>query len=69
MMSFPVPLSPWMRTGTLAVATLSKRERKACMASDCPKMTASGGTSPKDWTRELTEFVILVMVLDMNYLW
>src|SRR5205807_3380812 len=62
MMSLPVPLSPWMRTGTLAEATLSSRERRACMTSDWPKTTASGGISPRDCARELTEFVI---VLDM----
>src|SRR6185437_1821347 len=62
-MSFPVPLSPWIRTGTFAEATLSSRERKACISSDWPKTTASGGISPKDCARELTEFVT---VLDIN---
>ena len=46
MMSLPVPLSPWIRTGTFAAATRSSRERSACMASDWPKTTASGGMSP-----------------------
>src|ERR1700690_8493 len=54
-MSLPVPLSPVIRTGTLAAATLPSRERTACMASERPKMIWSGGTSPSDCARELTE--------------
>src|SRR5215472_14158178 len=58
--SLPVPLSPWIRTGTLAPATLPRRSRNEFMASDEPKTTASGGISPIDWTRELTEFVAVL---------
>ena len=32
------------------------------MPSDCPKTTASGGISPTDCTRELTEFVVVIAV-------
>jgi hypothetical protein len=64
MMSLPVPLSPLMRTGTFALATLSKRWRKACIASDFPKITESGGISPRDWTSVLTELVIGIAMLE-----
>src|ERR1700686_5451167 len=57
-MSLPVPLSPLISTGTLALATLSMRVRRACITSDLRNTIASGGNSPKGWTRELTEFVI-----------
>ena len=60
MMSLPVPLSPWISTGTLAAATLSMRARNASMASECPKTIGSGGISPIDCTRELTEFVVVI---------
>src|SRR5581483_2563451 len=49
-----------MSTGTLAVATRSRRERRACITSDWPKTTASGGISPTDCASELTEFVIVL---------
>src|SRR5271170_2453265 len=58
MMSLPVPLSPLIKTGTFALATLSMRERRDCIASDLPNTIESGGNSPKGWTRELTEFVV-----------
>lgn len=32
------------------------------MPSDWPKTTASGGISPTDCTRELTEFVVVIAV-------
>src|SRR5271163_3721729 len=54
MISFPVPLSPPISTGTLALATLSKRSRKAFICSDLPKITSSGGISPSDCTSEPT---------------
>src|SRR5208282_1168040 len=59
MMSFPVPLSPVIRTGTLAAATLTSCERTDCMASEWPKVMLSGGTSPSDCARELTESVVI----------
>src|SRR5271156_5991385 len=59
MMSFPVPLSPVIRTGTLAAATLPSCERTACMASEWPKIMLSGGTSPSDCAREVTESVVI----------
>src|SRR5580658_9519795 len=58
-MSFPVPLSPVIRTGTLAAATLASRERTDCMTSEWPKMMLSGGTSPSDCARELTVVIRL----------
>src|SRR6267143_6437539 len=61
MMSLPVPLSPWIRTGTLAAATLSMRSRSVCMMSDLPKTMDSGGISPIDCTSELTEFVVVMV--------
>src|SRR5919198_5983664 len=61
-MSLPVPLSPWISTGTLADATLSMRARSACMASECPNTIDSGGISPMDCTSELTEFVVVISV-------
>src|SRR5947208_14255294 len=57
-----------MSTGTLAEATLSSRERRACMSSDWPKTTASGGISPKDCARELTEFVTVLDII-RGHLW
>src|SRR5437588_74849 len=36
------------------------RARSACIASDFPKTIDSGGISPIDCTRELTEFVIVI---------
>ena len=59
MMSLPVPLSPWIRTGTLAAATLFIRDRSATMASDFPNTMESGGISPMACTSELTEFVVI----------
>src|ERR1700722_758099 len=54
--SLPVPLSPWMSTGTLAAAILASRSRRARMASVEPNMTESGGISPKGWIKALTGF-------------
>src|ERR1017187_2267820 len=59
MMSLPVPLSPWISTGTLALASLVRRSRTACMASVRPKTIASGGISPKGWTSLLTLLVVM----------
>src|SRR5579872_4492316 len=68
MMSLPVPLSPWINTGTLALATLSIRFRSACIASDLPKITCSGGNSPSDWTKELSELVVCIGIfLRLNH--
>src|SRR5580765_4882245 len=58
-MSFPVPLSPWIRTGTFAPANLVNRSRTACIVSVRPKTIASGGISPNGWTSVFT--VVLVM--------
>jgi hypothetical protein len=33
------------------------------MVSDLPNTTASGGNSPKEWTKELTGFVIGIGIL------
>src|SRR3981189_2156510 len=41
--SLPVPLSPWMRTGTSVSATRSSLFRTACIAAVFPKMMSSGG--------------------------
>src|ERR1700757_487835 len=60
MMSFPVPLSPWISTGTFAPANFVNRSRTACIASVCPKIIDSGGISPKGWTSVFT----LVVVMD-----
>src|SRR5690349_17066267 len=60
MMSLPVPLSPWIRTGTLALATLSIRSRNDCMVSEWPKITVSGGISPSEVIRELTELMVVM---------
>src|SRR5437868_8658763 len=43
MISFPVPLSPWIRMGILAAATFSRRCWTASMLGHRPKMTNSGG--------------------------
>src|SRR5450755_1553573 len=59
MMSFPVPLSPWMSTGTLAPANLIRRSRTASMLSVCPKTIDSGGISPKGCTSVLTLLVVM----------
>src|SRR5580693_9352037 len=58
-MSLPVPLSPWISTGTLALASLVSRSRTACIASVRPKIMASGGISPKGWASELTLLVVM----------
>src|ERR1700690_3576334 len=58
-MSLPVPLSPWMSTGTFAPASLVRPSRTACMASLRPKTTASGGISPKGWTSVFTPLVVM----------
>src|SRR5471030_1336678 len=58
-MSFPVPLSPVIRTGTLAAATLPNRERTACITSEWPKIIWSGGTSPSDCASVVTESVVI----------
>ena len=60
MMSLPVPLSPWIKTGTLALATLSMRSRSDCMVSEWPKTTGSGGISPNEVIKELTELVAVM---------
>src|SRR5207245_8145633 len=60
MMSLPVPLSPWISTGTLALATLSIRSRRDCMVSEWPKITVSGGISPNEVIRELTELMVVI---------
>src|SRR5579863_1357656 len=65
-MSLPVPLSPWMSTGTLAPASLVKRSRTACMASVRPKTIESGGISPKGWTSELTLLVVIGFFLKLR---
>src|SRR5258708_33522555 len=59
-MSLPVPLSPWIRTGTLALATLSMRSRSDCMTSERPKITASGGNSPSEVASEVTEGIVVM---------
>src|ERR1700733_14019213 len=51
-----------MSTGTLAPAILAMRSRRAFMASVLPKMTASGGISPKGWIRALTGFEVLISI-------
>jgi hypothetical protein len=33
------------------------------MVSDLPNTTESGGNSPKEWTKELTEFVVGIGIL------
>src|SRR5271155_2072029 len=62
MMSLPVPLSPLIRTGTLAAAILASRSRRARMPSLAPKTTGSGGISPRGWISELTGFEVLIIV-------
>src|ERR1700674_3339491 len=42
-----------MRTGTFAPAILASRSRRARIASVPPNTTASGGISPRGWTRGL----------------
>src|ERR1700721_1669365 len=42
-----------MSTGTFAPAILASRSRRARMASVPPNTTASGGNSPRGWTRGL----------------
>src|SRR5271165_7072502 len=61
-MSLPVPLSPWINTGTLAPAILARRSRKARMASVPPKTTESGGISPRGWINALTGLEVLISV-------
>ena len=56
MMSLPVPLSPWISTGTLAEATLVEAFADGLHGFRLPKTTASGGNSPKAWTNALTGF-------------
>src|ERR1700687_522549 len=58
-MSLPVPLSPWMSTGTLALASLVRRSRTDCMASVRPKTIASGGISPKGWTSVFKLLIVM----------
>ena len=58
-MSLPVPLSPWISTGTFAPASLVRRSRTACMASVRPNMIASGGISPNGWTSVFTLLVVM----------
>src|SRR6266567_4736073 len=60
MMSLPVPLSPWIRTGTFALASLARRSRTARMPSVRPKTMASGGISPKGCTSALILLVVMV---------
>ena len=50
--SLPVPLSPWSRTGTLAVAAMSTLRRTASIAVDDPKITSSGGNSESESKNE-----------------
>src|SRR5579872_3409988 len=58
-MSLPVPLSPWMRTGTLAPASFVRRSRTARMPSVRPKTIASGGISPRGCTSVFTLLVVM----------
>src|ERR1043166_6963431 len=44
MMSLPVPLSPWIRTGRFALAIFCTRSRTNSMARVVPKRIDSGGT-------------------------
>src|SRR5438093_7470065 len=60
MMSLPVALSPWISTGTLELATVSIRSRRDCMVSEWPKITVSGGISPNEVIRELTELMVVI---------
>src|SRR5437868_6743416 len=57
-----------MRTGTLAEATFERRSRCECMASELPKTIASGGMSPSDCTKELTEFVTVAAISALRLL-
>src|SRR5713226_9820805 len=63
MMSLPVPLSPWISTGTLALATLSMRSRSDCMTSERPNVIASGGNSPREVASEVTDGVVVMSIL------
>src|SRR5579859_2538416 len=58
-MSLPVPLSPWMRTGTFAPASFVRRSRTARMPSVRPKTIASGGISPRGCTSVFTLLVVM----------
>src|SRR5215831_6055420 len=56
MTSLPVPLSPCTRTGTLVRASFSRRSRTASILVLCPKISSSGGSSPRDCAIEMTGF-------------
>src|SRR5215467_11338238 len=56
-----------MRTGTLALATLSIRSRSDCIVSKRPKTTDSGGISPNEVIRELTEVTVVMGILIAVY--
>src|SRR5215813_12806280 len=58
-MSFPVPLSPWIRTGTFAPASFVRRSRTEFIASVRPKTMASGGISPRGWTSVFTPLLVM----------
>src|ERR1017187_5331646 len=60
-MSLPVPLSPWISTGTLALASLVRRSRTDSMASLRPKTIASGGISPKGWTSVFRRLIVMAV--------
>src|ERR1051326_573580 len=62
-MSFPVPLSPWIKTGTLAPANFVRRSRTDRIPSVRPKKIASGGISPSGCTSELTVLVVMAALL------
>src|ERR1017187_3845280 len=60
-MSLPVPLSPWISTGTLALSSDLRRSRTDSMASVRPKTIASGGISPKGWTSVFTLLIVMAV--------
>src|SRR5579864_557639 len=45
MISLPVPLAPWISTGTSADAIMARSRWTFFIASDVPKITDWGGTS------------------------
>src|ERR1700687_2589713 len=65
-MSLPVPLSPWISTGTLALASLVRRSRTDCMPSVRPKTIASGGISPKGWTSVFKLLIVMAFFYQLG---
>jgi hypothetical protein len=52
-----------MRTGTLALATLSMRLRSDCITSERPKITVSGGNSPSEVASEVTVGMVVICIV------